>query len=160
MKFSHTMTYDAPPADVAAMLADPAFREKVCTAGDSVRHEVSIDGSGSGMKVVVDQTQPADGIPSFAKRFVGDEIQIVQRESWKNETKASLTVEIPGKPGDFKGDIALDADGDGTRETVAGEIKVKIPMVGGKLESLIGDLLRKALKSEERVGRAWLAGDR
>ena len=33
-------------------------------------------------------------------------------------------------------------------------------MVGGKLEGLIGDLLRRALKSEERVGRAWLAGDR
>ena len=32
MKFSHQMTYDAPPADVAAMLADPAFREKVCVA--------------------------------------------------------------------------------------------------------------------------------
>jgi carbon monoxide dehydrogenase subunit G len=160
MKFSHTMTYDAPPADVQAMLADPVFREKVCAAMNAVRHDVSIDGSGKGMKVVVDQTQPAQGIPSFAKKFVGDEIRIVQRESWKDESKASLTVEIPGKPGDFKGDIDLDDDGDGTKETVAGEIKVKIPMVGGKLEGLIGDLLRSALKSEERVGRAWLAGDR
>jgi hypothetical protein len=160
MKFSHTMTYDAPPADVQAMLADPAFREKVCIAADTVRHDVSIDGSGAGMKVVVDQTQPAQGIPSFAKKFVGDEIHIVQRESWTDGSKASLTVAIPGKPGDFQGDIALDPDGDGTTETVAGEIKVKIPMVGGKLEGLIGDLLRKALKSEERVGRAWLAGDR
>ena len=47
---------------------------------------VRIDGAGPGMKVVVDQTQPAHGIPSFAKKFVGDEIQIVQRESWTNET--------------------------------------------------------------------------
>ena len=27
---THEMTYDAPLADVAAMLADPAFREEVC----------------------------------------------------------------------------------------------------------------------------------
>jgi hypothetical protein len=43
---------------------------------------------------------------------------------------------------------------------VAGDIKVKIPMLGGKLEGLIGDLLTKALLTEQRVGRAWLAGDR
>jgi hypothetical protein len=33
-------------------------------------------------------------------------------------------------------------------------------MIGGKLEGLVGDLLRSALKAENRVGRAWLAGDR
>jgi hypothetical protein len=160
MKFSQQLTYDAPPADVLAMLADPAFREKVCVAMSAVRHEVDIDGSGAGMTVVVDQTQPGDGIPSFAKKFVGDEIQIVQRESWKNASSATLLVQIPGKPGDFKGGIDLAGDDDGTVETVAGDIKVKIPMIGGKLEGLIGDLLGKALKSEQRVGRAWLAGDR
>ena len=160
MKFSQQLTYDAPPADVLAMLADPAFREKVCAAMSAVRHEVDIDGSGAGMTVVVDQSQPADGIPSFAKKFVGDEIQIIQRESWKNATSATLLVEIPGKPGDLKGGIDLAGDDDGTVETVAGDIKVKIPMIGGKLEGLIGDLLSKALKTEQRVGRAWLAGDR
>jgi hypothetical protein len=160
MKFTHQMTYDAPPTDVAAMLADPAFREKVCVAMNAVRHDVDIDGSGAGMTVVVDQTQPADGIPSFAKKFVGDQIQIVQREAWKDASSATLVVEIPGKPGDFKGGIDLAGDADGTVETVEGDIKVKIPMLGGKLEGLIGDLLKKALKSEQRVGRAWLAGDR
>ena len=160
MKFSHQLTYDASPADVQAMLADPAFREKVCAAMNAVRHDVDITGSGAGMTVVVDQTQPADGIPSFAKKIVGDEIHIVQRETWKDDAGATLVVEIPGKPGEFKGGIDLAGDDDGTVETVAGDIKVKIPMVGGKLEALIGDMLTKALKSEQRVGRAWLAGDR
>jgi hypothetical protein len=134
MKFSHQMTYDAPPADVQAMLADPAFREQVCAAMNAVRHDVEVTGSGAGMKVVVDQTQPADGIPSFAKKIVGDEIHIVQRETWNDASDATLVVEIPGKPGAFRGGIDLAGDGDGTVET--------------------------ALKSEQRVGRAWLAGDR
>ena len=43
---------------------------------------------------------------------------------------------------------------------MAGDIKVRIPLVGGKLEGLIGDMLERALKTEQRVGRAWLAGDR
>ncbi|MBA2465483.1 MAG: DUF2505 family protein, partial [Nocardioidaceae bacterium] len=40
-----------------------------------------------------------------------------------------------------------------------GEVKVSIPLVAGKLERLISDLLASALRSEQRVGRAWLAGD-
>lgn len=160
MRFSHQMTYDAPPADVHAMLTDPAFREKVCQAMHAVRTAVDIDPDGSGMKVVVDQTQPAQGIPSFAKKFVGDEIQIVQREQWQDHTAANLVVEIPGKPGALNGGISLAGSDGGTTETVSGDIKVKIPMLGGKLEGLIGDLLASALRTEERVGRAWLAGDR
>ena len=34
------------------------------------------------MEVTIDQVQAADGIPSFAKKFVGDEINIVQAETW------------------------------------------------------------------------------
>ena len=160
MKYSHQMTYDASPAEVRAMLADPAFREKVCAAMKATRHDVSVEESGSGMTVLVDQTQPANGIPSFAKKFVGDEIQIVQREEWGGATSSSLLVEIPGKPGALNGSITLAADGGRTVETVSGDIKVKIPMIGGKLEGLIGDLLTSALRTEERVGRAWLAGKR
>jgi len=160
MKFSHRMTYDAAPADVLAMLADPGFREKVCVAMRAMRRDVSIEGAPESMKVVIDQTQPAKGIPSFATKFVGDEIQIVQHEQWKGGSGASLKVEIPGKPGALDGSIGLSQNGSGTIEAVEGEIKVKIPVIGGKLEALIGDLLTAALETEERVGKAWLAGDR
>ena len=71
----------------------------------------------------------------------------------------TLLVEIPGKPGGCDGAIGLAADGGGTVETVAGDIKVKIPMVGGKLEGLIGDLLTQALQ-DRGAGRPGLAGRR
>lgn len=160
MSFSHDLTYDASPEAVAEMLADPAFRERVCVAMHATRRHVSIDGSGAGMAVVIDQTQPARGIPAFAKKILGDEIQIVQREAWTGATDASVELEIPGKPAGFRGVIALAPVGGGTTETVSGGAKVKVPMVGGRLEGLIEDLLRSALRAEERVGRAWLAGDR
>jgi hypothetical protein len=158
MKFSHELSYDASPEEVAEMLADRTFREQVCEAMDSLRWDVSVDGAGEGMKVVVDQTQKAAGIPSFAKKFVGDSVQIIQRESWTSETGADLELEIPGKPGHFQGSIRLGVDGEGTVETVAGDLKVKVPMIGGKLEGLIGNLIKSALRAEEKVGRAWLSG--
>jgi hypothetical protein len=157
MRFTHELTYDASPEDVHAMLADPAFRERVCEAMHASRHDVSVERSGTGMRVVVDQTQPARGIPSFARTFVGDEIRIVQRETWADGSGGSLTLEIPEKPGTFDGTVRL-AGGSSTVESLDGEVTVKVPFVGGKLEGLVGDLFRSALQVEERVGRAWLGG--
>jgi hypothetical protein len=140
------------------MLADPAFREEVCQAMHASHHTVEVQGSGAGLTVVVDQTQPARGIPSYARKFVGDEIRIVQRERWTGGAGGALSLEIPGKPGTFEGTLALAGDAaGGTVESLDGEIKVRVPLVGGKLEGLVGDLFRSALQAEERVGRDWLA---
>ncbi len=160
MRFNHDLKYDASPAEVHAMLGEPAFREKVCAAMRALRHEVTITGDADAMSVVIDQTQPAKGVPSFATKFVGSEIQIVQAEEWSGTTEADLSVTIPGKPGHLKGTIALTGNGSGTVETVTGDIKVNIPLVGGKLEGLIATMLGAALDTEQRVGRAWLDGDR
>lgn len=162
MRFSQELAYDASPENVRAMLGDPAFRKRVCEAMHASRHAVSVEDGGAGLTVVVDQTQPARGIPGFARRFVGDEIRIVQRETWTSGTRASITLEIPGKPGTFDGTVSLGGSpgGAGTVETVSGEVTVRVPMVGGKLEGLVGDLFRTALQTEQRVGEAWLAGRR
>ncbi len=106
-KLTHETSYDAPLAAVAAMLADPAFRDEVATAQSATRTTVDIDGSGAGMSVLVDQVQPADGLPGFAKKFVGDEINIVQREEWTALDSADLHVTIPGKPGEMTGSVTL-----------------------------------------------------
>ena len=157
MKFSHEIRYDAGTGAVYAMLADETFRKQVCEAGGALRHSATVTPTDPGMDVLVDQTMPADGIPAFATKFVGHEIQVVQEETWTSPTTAGLEVTIPGKPGHMRGTITLREQDGGTVEAVEGEIKVSIPLVGGKLEALIGSLLASALRSEERVGRTWLA---
>lgn len=157
MRFHHEMHYDASPDEVYAMVSQEEFRERVCEAGDSVRHEVRIERNGDSMTVEVDQVQPAEGIPSFARKLVGDEIDVLQREEWTGPADATLEVTIPGKPGHLRGTITIRESDGGSVETVDAEIKVNIPMVGGKLERLISDLLESALRSEHQVGKAWLA---
>ena len=156
-RIQHDLTYDAPVADVAAMLADPAFREEVCDYQRVISKEVTVDRRGEGMDVVIDMVQPARGIPSFAQKFVGDTINIVQSESWSSPTRGNITVTIPGKPGDMSGTAVLAESGGGTVETVDLTVKVNIPLVGGKLEGLIAGLLEKALVAENTVGRDWLS---
>lgn len=157
MRFEHTLRYDAAPGKVFAMLGEAVFRERVCEAQHVTECTATVDGVDDTMSVMVDQKRPSEGIPSFAKKFVGDTIHIQQREEWSSATDAELDVSIPGKPGHLKGTITLRPDGDGTVETVSGDLKVSIPLLGGKIEVLIAELLEHALQAEHRVGTAWLA---
>ncbi|MGI8645341.1 MAG: DUF2505 domain-containing protein [Nocardioides sp.] len=156
-RLDHALTYDAPLADVAAMLADPAFRQEVCVRTGTTRHDVSIEGSGAGMHVSIDQAQSAAGIPSYAKKLVGNEIRYVQVEEWSAHDHARVNVAIPGKPGEMAGTIALVEGAGTTTETVTMDIRVGIPLAGGKIESLVADMLRAALEIENTVGRDYLS---
>jgi hypothetical protein len=157
-KVSQELTYDAPAKEVAEMLCDASFRERVCDAMATTRKEVTVGPDGGATKVVIDMDQPAAGIPGFAKKFVGDQINIVQTEHWSDAEHARVDVVIPGKPGQMSGTVVLRESGGTTTESVELEIRVNIPLVGGKIESLIADMLRKALKTENAVGREYLAG--
>jgi Protein of unknown function (DUF2505) len=157
-KLSYDLTYEAPLTDVGAMLMDPAFRERVCDAQGAVRRTVSVGPDGGGTKVVIDAVQLAQGIPGFAKKFVGDEIQLVQTEQWSDLENGRIDIVIPGKPGQMSGTMTLRESAGTITETVRMEIRVGIPLVGGKIESLVADLLRKALKVENSVGRQYLTG--
>jgi hypothetical protein len=160
MKIRHQLQYDAAPDDVYAMLGDPAFRDRVCDAMDVVSRDISIEPRDGGMSVRIDMVQRTQGVPGFAKKVVGDETRIIQTETWTAGRGADLEVEIPGKPGHVRGRITLGPDGAGTVEAFAGEAKINIPLVGGKLEGLIERLFTRGMDTEQRVGAAWLAGER
>ena len=153
----HDLVYDAPASEVLAMLHDPAFREEVCDATGVLRHKVSVTENADATAVVIEQVQTAQGIPSFAKKFVGDEIEIVQKENWTDASHADVEVTIPGKPGHMRGTANLVESGGTTTEQVDLEIKVNIPLVGGKIEGLIADMLLSALKVENTTGRDYLS---
>ena len=155
-RITHELTYPGATVEqVTGMLMTPAFREAVCDAQkDVLKREVGIDGT----TVTIDQTQGADRIPGFAKKFVGSEIRILQEERWTSPTHGDVTVTIPGKPGQIAGTVDVTGAGEGVTETVDLEITVSIPFVGGKIESLIGDKLTHSLATENRVGRTWLEG--
>jgi hypothetical protein len=154
----HELTYEAPLADVTAMLADPAFREEVCVHQRATKHAVTIDGvQGDPMKVRIEYSQPTDRVPGFARKFVGAETDIVQSETWSSPERGDIHVTIPGKPGELTGTAVL-AEKDGvTTETVTLDITVKIPLVAGKIEALIGKIFGSAMRAENRVGQTWLA---
>jgi len=147
------LTYpDATVEQVLAMLNDPEFREQVASYQRAVRSSADISGNTARVEIVHGTEQ----VPSFARKFVGDEISIVHEETWSGP-HADVLVTIPGKPGDMTGTYDVAQVGDDVVETVKLTVKVNIPFVGGKVEDLIAGLLSKAYRAENKVGLRWLA---
>ena len=160
MRLRHELHYDATPAEVFEMLADPEFRTKVSQAQDVVSFDLQITPHGEGFSLVNDQVQKSLGLPAFATKFAGDTTRAIQREEWRDTSGGSLAIETPGKPTNMVGSISLADDGEGTLETVEIDILVKVPLLGGKLEKLLHDTIAASIDIEHEVGRAWLAGER
>ena len=161
MDVREEIVYDASPDDVFEMLCDKSFREKVCRAIGSLRYDVSVERTGDTARIRNDRVMEAD-LPDVAKKVVGDTIELVQTEDWgarepDGARSADFRVEIPGKPGAISGTVTLSPVRGGTREVVAGQVKVSIPFVGRRLEEEVARGLRAALEVEGRVGARWLA---
>ncbi len=160
MELSHTHHYAASPTEVQQMLTDRAFREQVCERQHALSHEVTVTGGGPGAEVVVRQTQAMAGAPAVATKLTGDTVSLEQREVWRSSTEAELSISLPGKPVELRdGRVILTERPDGgCDQVVSGDLRVKVPLVGGKLESLLSDVLRAGMRRQAEVGDAWLAG--
>ena len=107
------------------------------------------------MKVVIDQVQAGRRHPRLRQEVRRRRDQprpdrAVVRHRERHASRSSS----PASPARCAAPSGSRESGGTTTETVEMEIKVSIPLVGGKIESLIADLLRKALKAENAVGRA------
>ena len=77
MKFHKEFRFEAPLADVYAMLADPAFREKVAAAAGADSYEVTVTPDlADGFASVVETQQSSRDLPGIARKFLGDEYTI------------------------------------------------------------------------------------
>lgn len=161
---SHTLTYPGTTVDdVYAMLGDPTYRKAV---GDYQRVidfscdiEPAAGGPGTGMTVRLEEAHGTDRIPSFAQKMVGSEIRFVHEEKWSSPSSAAIRVSIPGKPGEMNGAATLTQNGPDVVQQIDLDVKVGVPLIGGKLEDLVAGFVTKAFDAENKVGVKWLDGE-
>ena len=154
MKFRHELAYDAPPERVFAMLADPEFRQAACAAQEVVSADVRLDrraATGSAW------SSTRCSAPPTCRRSRGPSpVRRPRRSSARcgpARPGGNLSIEAPGKPTSCERHASRSSrDGAGTREVVELEIKVKVPLIGGKLEKLMAEKVAAGMDAEHTVG--------
>jgi hypothetical protein len=169
VRLTAEISYAADPAAVFAMLTQTAFQERKCAATGALEHEVDIEEYDDGSAVIrTFRTMPTDQVPEFVRTFVGGSLEVVQVDDWgapgpDGARDGTAVVEIKGAPVRFAGSLTLrpaaggGAGGAGSVETIDGDVKASVPLVGGRIEKALEPPLQAAIRVEQREGSAWLA---
>jgi len=163
MNFSHVMTYDAAVPTVYTMLTDPAFQAARAQAGKPVQAESSVVTGPDGGAVITLHRVVAVRLPGLLQQMTGDKADITEIQTWHpapadaGVREGRLQVNLAGHSGGVDGVLRLDGEAAVTTLTVQADIKVRMPLVGGKIENFIAEMLTKFLNSDQEVGRAWLS---
>jgi hypothetical protein len=161
MKISAIIDYAATPDEVFAMLADEDFQNHKCAATGALHHTVSIVARDGRTIIVSTRDMPADDFPSFVRSMVGDTLPVTETQEWgppdpNGARNGTLSVEISGAPVALDGTLSLALGGLGCIETIDGDLKARIPLIGSKVEQAAAPAVRGAIRVESRTGKAWL----
>ena len=122
----------------------------------AVRRDVGADGA---VELVVSRELPEE-VPGFLRRFLPADGRVAQTDSWgpaeAGNRRGRWVADIPGAPARVGGVMRLEPTASGCRYVVEGEIKVSVPLVGGRAETYLADQVRKLLGREAEVLRALL----
>jgi hypothetical protein len=111
--------------------------------------------------VVTTQFLRRDRLPGIVTQFHRGDLRMVRHEKWgpvtADRADAQVTGDIPGAPVTLTGDAVLKPGNPGAHLMFHGNVEVRVPLVGGKIESFISAQLVDLLIAEQRFTTAWLA---
>jgi Protein of unknown function (DUF2505) len=130
-------------------------------ADETSLDSMTVNGDG-GVDVVTTQTLRADRLPGVVTQFHRGDLSFVRAETWSAVTDGSATAvvkgSITGAPATLTGNgvLAPAATGGGSRLGLKATVEVRIPLVGGKIETFISSQLAELLIAEQRFTSAWI----
>jgi hypothetical protein len=158
VKLQSTSEYDAPVDAVEAALLDPAFwaqlqlsnmapPQVVTSAADSITVHMTFAGTldALGKRVIGNQ-----GI-AWDQTITIDRAAHAGTLAMRSKVRVNVTAE-----GTFRFE-SLDG-GSRSRETLTGEMKVHVPLVGGKIEGILGPGIQKSFDEQAQSLQTWLTG--
>lgn len=159
MKFTHRAEYPASVEEVWAVMATPEFQDAKCEATTTGGYSSDVSTTGDRTTITSERVLPTDDLPDMARSFVGDTLTISEVQAWgppepDGTRTADLQLHIKGAPMTLKGTIRLSPNGSGSVQTVEGDVKVSVPLIGGKLEKAASEPLMFAARTETDLLRA------
>ena len=157
MQFTQSVSYPGTVDEVVAMYLTPDYLERrfgqFVVAGSST---VSVEGE----RVSFAGTVRPELIPSTASRFVKSDLRISFTEEWtSNEAwaRSRTSVTVDGAPVSVEATSTLTGTGTGCSREVSGNVSVRVPLLGGRIEKEAVAHLGRVVEREEALAATWLA---
>ena len=108
------------------------------------------------------QVTPDEEIPPAFQKVIGGDMTYIEHTTWrKGSNEAEIRVELVSErlrpKFQFDSRIRVEPHGNGIRRTLSGEIKVKIPLMGGTIEKHVFKGIEENDRRAADFMRKWLA---
>jgi hypothetical protein len=129
-------------------------------ADDATLNSIRLTPNG-GVEVTTTHVLRADRLPAVVSQFHHGDLEIHRAESWTGlvdgQAEGTVNGSIPGAPVALTGSAQLLTSDLRARLAFRATVEVRIPLVGGKVENLIGNQLLDLLIAEQRFTTMWIA---
>ena len=156
-RFEHRASFPAPVDTVYSTLVDEAFlAARLKDIGGKgaalLDHQTSDDGATYRLRQGVD----AKLLPSAVRSILSGDLVVEREERWRGHESVGKAT-IGGVPAEIRSGSRLAARGDGAELVTQAEVKVSIPLIGGKIEKVVAEQVTKLLAAEAEYAEKWLA---
>lgn len=132
-------------------------RQRFADESTLTEHEPRPDG---GVRLTVSRKLP-DGVPGFLEKFLPQDGRILESFEWgpagpDGSRHGQWSADIAGAPARLGGTMRIDPTDVGSAYTIEGEVKVKVPLIGGKAESFIAEKVTELATKEADLLRDTL----
>lgn len=156
MQFTQSVSYPGTVDEVVAMYLTPAYLERrfsqFVVEGSST---VSVEGE----RVSFAGTVRPELIPAAAARFVKSDLRVTFTEEWAtNEAGATsrTSVTVDGAPVSVEATSTLSPSDAGSAREVSGNVSVRVPLLGGRIEKEAVTHLGRVVEREQALAAQWL----
>lgn len=142
-------------ARLAGSGVDVATLESMRVGGES--------GDEDTVEVVTLQVIRSHKLPGMVTQLHSGDLCIRREEMWGPVTAGAATGSVVGSivdaPVNLTGTAALEPinEAGGARLTFRATVQVRVPIIGGKLENIIGTRLAELIAAEQRFTTEWIA---
>lgn len=159
----HSVEFAHPVEQVLAVISgEESLRERLAAVGGTNAELLSHEKSANGVSYTMRQGIPAEKLPGLIRRVHSGDLIVSREQTWRERDDGSVsgkgTAQVSSVPGAITVDTTLKPHGQGTKLQVNGQVKVSIPLIGGKIEQTIAEQVVKLLSREdeyvaEQLGR-------
>jgi Protein of unknown function (DUF2505) len=162
-QIDYRSTYPHPADEVYATMVDPDYLrarlERIGGARASLlEHSADVGGARYRLRHGLD----AKDLPSVVRTVLPGDITIERNERWTRQDSGrylgEFDVAIPGAPGSAGGAMRLrDLPDGGSELSVRADVRIAVPLIGGKIEGVVGEQVQGLLAAEAAFTHEWLA---
>lgn len=149
MALSFSFKKDA--SEVCTMMNDPEFRIQQALDLGEESATCDVSGDDDAWTLTMERVVIRDGLPSFLAKMFDPRQTMHVTEEWRATDEGwegDQTILIQGQPVTIKAAFGLKDEGKGSVYTIDHKVKVKIPVIGGKVEKFIKGQIEDGLSAE------------